>query len=114
MTTPNDEFKFTHADRERLRVKYPEMIPLFVSKAPHSHHTPEIKKKKFLVPTDYTVANVMYVIRKYTSIKPEQSLFLFINHHIPPSILTMGEVEKIYADKDGLLRVTYALENTFG
>lgn len=114
MTTPNSEFTLTKEDRERLRIKYPGMVPLFVSKAPHSKHTPDIKKKKFLVPSDYTVANVLYVIRKYMDIRPEQGIFLFINYHLPSTMLTMAEVERLYADKDGLLRVTYALENTFG
>lgn len=114
MTTPNCQFKFTKEDRERLRVKYPGMIPIFVSKALHARNTPEIKKQKFLVPVDYTVANVIYIIRKYMNIRPEQSIFLFINHHLPSTMLTMGEVEHLYADKDGLLRITYTLENTFG
>jgi len=114
MTTPTTEFTLTREDRERLRVKYPGMIPLFVSKAPNSKNTPEIKKKKFLVPSDYTVANVIYVIRKYIHIRPEQGIFLFINHHLPSTMLTMGEVEQLYADKEGRLCVTYALENTFG
>lgn len=111
---PNDEFKLNQGDRERLRSKYPGLIPIFVSKAPHSRNTPEIKKKKFLVPMEYTIANVVYVIRKYMDVRPEQGIFLFIGHHLPPSTLTLGQVEQIYADKDGLLRITYALENTFG
>lgn len=114
MTTPSNEFKLSQEDRERLRLKYPGYIPLFVSKAPHAKDTPDIKKKKFLVPMDYTVTNVIYIIRKYMTLRPDQGLFLFINHHLPPSSLTIGEVERIYADKDGVLRVTYALEHSFG
>jgi hypothetical protein len=98
----------------RLRTRHPNFIPIYVTKAPNARNTPDIKKSKFLVPNDYTVANVMYIIRKYLDMKSNQGLFLFINHHVPSQSMTMTEVEKLYKCSDGLIRITYALENTFG
>lgn len=114
LTRMSPNYQPTIDDIKRLRSRHPNSIPIYVTKAPNAKNTPEIKKSKFLVPTDYTVANVMYIIRKYLEVKPEQGLFVFINQHVPSQAMTMSEVEKVYKSSDGLIRITYALENTFG
>ncbi len=111
---PKDEFKMNPENVEKLRLKHPGSIPVYITKAPNSKNTPEIKKNKFLIPADYTVANVMYIIRKYLDMRSDQGLFLFIHHHVPAASMTMKEVESVYKSQDGLIRITYALENTFG
>jgi hypothetical protein len=47
-------------------------------------------------------------------IRPEQAIFIYIDHYIPASHLTMEEVYAQHKSKDGLLQITYASENTFG
>lgn len=111
---PKEDFKMATGTIDRLRSKHPGTIPVYITKAPNSNQTPEIRKNKFLIPEDYTVANVMYIIRKYIDLRPEQGLFLFINHHVVSASMTMKEVESVYKAQDGLIRITYALENTFG
>jgi GABA(A) receptor-associated protein len=111
---PKDDFKMNPENVERLRLKHPGSIPVYITKATNAKNTPEIRKNKFLIPADYTVANVLYIIRKYIDVRSEQGIFLFINDHVPSASMTMKEVESVYKTRDGLIRITYALENTFG
>jgi GABA(A) receptor-associated protein len=42
------------------------------------------------------------------------AIFIFINNTLPMSSMSMGEVYVKYKDADGVLRMNYAAENTFG
>jgi len=44
----------------------------------------------------------------------EQSLFLFINNKIPPTITTISMMYDENKDEDGFMYVVYTGENTFG
>jgi GABA(A) receptor-associated protein len=47
----------------RIRAKYPDRIPVICEKATKSN-LEDIDKKKYLVPSDLTVGQFVYVIRK--------------------------------------------------
>jgi GABA(A) receptor-associated protein len=47
----------------RIRAKYPDRIPVICEKALKSN-LEDIDKKKYLVPSDLTVGQFVYVIRK--------------------------------------------------
>ena len=47
---------------ERIRVKYPDRIPVICEKAFNSNIA-QVDKRKFLVPMDLTVGQFLYVIR---------------------------------------------------
>jgi GABA(A) receptor-associated protein len=51
------------AESDRIRAKYPDRVPCIVEKAEKSDIA-AIDKKKFLVPSDLTVGQFVYVIRK--------------------------------------------------
>jgi GABA(A) receptor-associated protein len=100
---------------ERLLLKHPHSIPVYISKAPQSKNdVPDIRKNKYLIPYDYSIANVMFLIRKSIQIRQEQAIFLFIENQIPPQTMLLQQAYEKYKSPDGLLRITYALENTFG
>ena len=40
---------------------------------------PYIDKKKYLVPSDLTVAQFVYVVRKRVKLAPEKAIFIFVN-----------------------------------
>jgi GABA(A) receptor-associated protein len=40
--------------------------------------SPEIDKKKYLVPTDLTVGQFVYVIRKRIDLNAEKALYVFV------------------------------------
>ena len=79
------QFKLEHpldkrqAEAERIRDKYPDRIPVIVEKAPGSDIS-DIDKKKYLVPSDLTVGQFVYVIRKRIKLSPEKAIFVFVNN----------------------------------
>ncbi len=67
----------------RIREKYPDRIPVIAEKDTKST-IPDIDKKKYLVPSDLTVAQFIFVIRKRIELETEQALFLQVNNKLPP------------------------------
>ena len=43
----------------------------------------ELDKKKYLVPSDLTVGQFYFLIRKRIHLRPEDALFFFVNNVIP-------------------------------
>ena len=72
------------SEAERIRIKYPDRVPVICEKADRSD-IPDIDKKKYLVPADLTVGQFQYVIRKRIKLAPEKALFVFCSNHIPPT-----------------------------
>lgn len=100
---------------ERIYKTYPDKVPVFITKSESAKGTiPEIRKNKFLVPSHFIMAEFIMVIRKWLVLSPEMAIFIFINNTLPVSSMTMGEIYLKYKDADGVLRMTYAAENTFG
>ncbi|KAI9222882.1 putative ATG8-essential for autophagy [Blastocladiella britannica] len=111
-----DEHTFDKRKQEadRIRLKYPDRIPVICEKAEKSDIA-IIDKKKYLVPADLTVGQFVYVIRKRIKLSPEKALFIFVNNGtLPPSAALMSLIYDQYRDEDGFLYITYSGENTFG
>lgn len=107
-------FEKRKAEAGRIRAKYPDRIPVIAEKAPKSD-IPDIDKKKYLVPSDLTVGQFVYVIRKRIKLQPEKAIFVFVNNKtLPPTAALMSQVYKEHKDEDGFLYVTYSGESTFG
>lgn len=76
-----------------IRAKHPDRIPVIVDRRVGDSSLPEIDKKKFLVPSDLTIGQLMYVIRKRIKLAPEQAIFLFVaTGTLPPSGATLQAV----------------------
>jgi GABA(A) receptor-associated protein len=67
-----------------------------------------------LVPSDLTVGQFVYVVRKRISLAPEKALFVFVGATLPPSAALLATVYDKHKDRDGFLYVQYSSENTFG
>lgn len=100
-------------ESQKIRRKYPDRIPVVVEKVSNSS-IPDIDKRKFLVPSDLTVAQFMYIIRKRIQLAPEKAMFLFVNRMLPTTSSTMGVIYDEHKDEDGFLYIAYSGENTFG
>ena len=118
---PTISFKneFTFEDRiteaKRVLEKYPERIPLICERASNaSRDCPYIDKRKYLVPTDLTMGQFLYVVRKRLKLAPEKALFLFVNGTMPSTGSLIGEIYQRHKNNDLYLYLTYAQENTFG
>ena len=108
-------FKNRIKESSRLLGKYPERVPIIIERSENSKHLTLIDKNKFLVPTEISMSQLLWVIRKRMHIKREQSVFLFSESG---KLFSGTEyVSTIYEDNkdpDGFLYLRYANENTFG
>lgn len=86
------------SEAERIRSKYPDRVPVICEKADRSD-IPDIDKKKYLVPSDLTVGQFHYVIRKRIKLAPEKALFLFCSNSIPPNAALMSTVYEEQKDE---------------
>lgn len=106
-------FEKRKKESTRIKIKYPDRIPVIVEKNDKSK-IEQIDRNKFLVPNDLTVGQFAYVIRKRINLNHEQAMFLFINNIIPPTNALINVLYDERCDDDGFLYMTYSGENTFG
>ena len=69
-------------------------VPVIVEKAPKAR-IGDLDKKKYLVPSDLTVGQFYFLIRKRIHLRPEDALFFFVNNVIPPTSATMGSLYQV-------------------
>lgn len=101
------------AESDRIRLKYPDRVPIICEKAEKSD-IQQIDKHKYLCPADISVGQFQFVIRKRIKLTAEQAIFLFVNGVLPPANALLSQVYKEHADSDGFLYVNYAGEGVFG
>ncbi|XP_028942028.1 gamma-aminobutyric acid receptor-associated protein-like 2 [Antrostomus carolinensis] len=111
LSTKNTEHRCVES--AKIRAKYPDRVPVIVEKVSGSQIV-DIDKRKYLVPSDITVAQFMWIIRKRIQLPSEKAIFLFVDKTVPQSSLTMGQLYEKEKDEDGFLYVAYSGENTFG
>ena len=118
---PQSRFKTKHhflkrtSEATRILGKFPDRIPIIVEKDPRCKDIPDIDRKKYLVPSDLTMANFMYVIRRRIKLIPEKSLYLFVDEtNMVASSQLISSVYADFASPDKFLYILYAGESTFG
>ena len=117
--TKETPFKDKHSFEKRLleatRImeKYPNRIPVICECV--GGEVPNIDRKKYLVPSDLSMAEFLYVIRKRIKLSPEKSIYLFVGDSVMVAgCQLMGSVYAEHKDLDGFLYACYSGENTFG
>lgn len=70
-------------------------LQVIVEKAPKAR-IGDLDKKKYLVPSDLTVGQFYFLIRKRIYLRPEDALFFFVNNVIPPTSATMGSLYQVW------------------
>ena len=76
----NSNVLYTKEEAIRVRTKYPDRIPIIVNRSDSAGvDVPYIDKHKFLVPSDLTMGQFQYVIRKRLTLTPDKALFIFVN-----------------------------------
>jgi GABA(A) receptor-associated protein len=109
------ELTIRDGELDRLKNKFPDKIPVFITKSKTARDIiPELRKQKFLVPNSFTMAELLVTIRRSIMLRPEQALFVFVNNTLPNSNISMAELYQQYKSPDGVLRMEYTSENTFG
>lgn len=110
--------KYTFEQRlvesNRILTKHVDRIPVILSKLAGSN-VPEIEKRRYLIPSQYNVAQLIHIIRTRLNISEEKGIFIFVNGVVMPNPNEkMYELYSKEKDKDQFLYITYSLENTFG
>ena len=107
-------------DSNRVRVKYPEYIPVIIDYSLDFVFNGK-KKSKFLIPINSNVPMLLYHIRKQLNLEATEAVFLFIDNMIANHTITIGEIyqqylekHKIKKDGDKYLYALLTKENTFG
>ncbi|CDZ96341.1 symbiosis-related protein [Phaffia rhodozyma] len=106
-------FEKRQAEAQRIRAKYSDRIPVICEKGDKTD-IPTIDKKKYLVPSDLTVGQFVYVIRKRIKLPAEKAIFIFVDEVLPPTAALISAVYEEHKDEDGFLYITYSGENVFG
>lgn len=110
-----EKFSFEKRKEEssKMREKYPNRVPVFVDK--HKSSTiSDIDKNKFLVPSDMTLGQFSFIVRKRIKLKPEEAMYIFINDKLLVMTMLMSSIYKENKETDGFLYVSYCSEATFG
>ena len=121
MNNTNIDFKLNYSFDQRLieskRIKqlYPDKIPVICERSLYAgNDCPSIKKRKYLVSKDVTIAHLIFILRKGLNIDSTKGLFLFIDGNVLSCSYTIESIYNIYKDDDEFLYITYIFENTFG
>jgi GABA(A) receptor-associated protein len=108
-----NSFEKRRAEGEKIRKKYPDRVPVIVEKSPKARVS-DLDKKKYLVPSDLTVGQFYFLIRKRIHLRPEDALFFFVNNVIPPTSTTMGSLYQEHHEEDFFLYIAYSDESVYG
>jgi GABA(A) receptor-associated protein len=115
-STYRTEFPFEKRRDEasRIKLKYTDRVPVIVERRQGCESVPSLDKSKFLVPSDLTMGQFIYVIRKRIKLSPDKAIFVFVNCVLPSASDLLSTIYDTHKDSDGFLYVTYSSENTFG
>tara|TARA_Y100000748_G_scaffold186249_1_gene155951 strand:- start:190 stop:570 length:381 start_codon:yes stop_codon:yes gene_type:complete len=98
----------------RILTKYVDRIPVILTRLAGSD-IPEIEKRRYLIPSQYNVAQLIHIIRTRLNISEEKGIFIFVNGVVMPNPNEkMFELYCREKDEDQFLYITYCYENTFG
>jgi GABA(A) receptor-associated protein len=103
-------FQKRKEEASRMRIKYADRIPVIIERKRGSTLT-ALTQSKFLVPSELTVGQLLYVVRKRMKLTPTQSIFFFVENTIPSSSTLVSSLK---THCDGFLYIEYDQENTFG
>uniref|UniRef100_A0A8C5LEG2 Gamma-aminobutyric acid receptor-associated protein-like 2 n=1 Tax=Jaculus jaculus TaxID=51337 RepID=A0A8C5LEG2_JACJA len=72
------EHRCKESRRSEIRAKYPDRVPVMLEKVSGSQIT-DADKRKYLVPSDITVAQFMWIMRKRVQVPSEKAIFLLVD-----------------------------------
>ena len=111
----NPETDQRRKECDKIRKQFQDKIPIICEKDPKSNIR-DIDKTKYLVPSDLTVAQFSFMIRKRIEIPKEAAFFLLVNGKtsITGDVLLQEIYDKHKDPQDGFLYIAYASELTWG
>ncbi|XP_061104084.1 gamma-aminobutyric acid receptor-associated protein isoform X2 [Conger conger] len=98
---------------QHFTLTFNALFRVIVEKAPKAR-IGDLDKKKYLVPSDLTVGQFYFLIRKRIHLRAEDALFFFVNNVIPPTSATMGLLYQEHHEEDFFLYIAYSDESVYG
>jgi hypothetical protein len=114
LCTNDEDLSSTFSDKQLtiINLKYPQQVPIIVSKCKSSTLS-NLEKKKFVVYRRVYVLEFKYLIQKRLKLDSSHAMFFFIDNWLIDNNITIGEVFD-RKNIDGILYITYTNENAFG
>lgn len=76
---------------------------------------PNLEKRKFLVPQEFTMSQFISIIRNRMQVGPNKALFFLVNNRSLVSLSkSLAEVYAENRNEDGFLYIHYASQEVFG
>ena len=94
--------------------QHPDRIPVVVECSDQLQQIHPLKKNKFIVPFDLTLAQFIFVIRKHMKLDSAYAIFVFINNKLHPTTSIVGDIYSKEKDEDGFMYLDVFQESTFG
>lgn len=102
----------------RIKIKFPDKLPIICEIDPNDRNIDKTSftNIKYLVDTNWTVGQFMYVVRKRLKLPSENAVYLTVgsNKCIPPNGEMIGKIYNEYKDNDNFLYMLIQSENFFG
>ena len=95
----------------KIMTKHPDKVPII---ADSGNSALVLKKQKFIISRDFTVAQLQVLVRKGAILTPDEAIFIFINSTLPKTSSLIGDVYDKHCDEDGFMYMNVTLESTFG
>jgi GABA(A) receptor-associated protein len=67
---------------------------------------PTVNRIKFLIPSDLTVGQLVYVIRNRIKLDPDKVIYIFMGGVLPSPSALMDSIYEEHKDRDGFLYMT--------
>lgn len=101
-------------ESSRVLTRYGDRVPVIVQRQEGNDKLPDLDKHKYLVPSDMTIGEFVYIIRKRIRLSQDQAIFIFVNNVLPPTSACISQVYNDHKNEDGFMYIVYSGENTFG
>lgn len=91
------------------------LLQIIVERYSKEMDLPQLEKRKFLVPQEFTMSQFISIIRSRMRIGPNKAIFFLVNNR---SLVSLSKsLAEIYAENrsdDGFLYINYASQEVFG
>ena len=94
--------------------QHSDRVPVVVECSEQLQGMHPLKKNKFIVPFELTLAQFIFVIRKHMKLDPSYAIFVFINNKLHPTTAIMGDLYANQKNEDGFMYLDVFQESTFG
>lgn len=113
-------FEERKSESNRILAKYPDYIPVIID---CSEKLGQLKKQKFLVPSEVSASHLLYSVRKQFETKKSDAIFMFCDNTMICPTTMMKTIYSDYkiknkitdgGDTDKFLYIDMNLESVFG